>query len=108
MLDIDALLSSVSSEDMEKIKSVANSLMSNNEPQENKPNKLAQASDFPIDLNTVNKIMGVMGQMNKDDYRTRLIGDLKPMLSPQRQKKADEAIKFLQLMQILPLLKGIF
>lgn len=108
MLDIDALLSSVSNEDMEKIKSVANSLMSSNEPKEDKPNKTPEAPDFPIDINTINKIVGVMGQMNKEDYRTRLIGDLKPMLNPQRQKKADEAIKFLQLMQILPLLKGIF
>jgi hypothetical protein len=52
--------------------------------------------------------MGVMVQMNKEDYRTRLISDLKPMLNSERQKKADEAVKFLQLMQVLPLLKGLF
>ena len=49
-----------------------------------------------------------MGKMGKDDYRTRLINDLKPMLSDERQKKADEAMKFLQLMEILPLLRGMF
>lgn len=107
MIDIESLLSSVSDEDMAKIKSVAESLMSNNEPKET-PKETPKAPDFPIDMNTVSKIMSVMGQMNKEDYRTRLITDLKPMLNTERQKKADEAVKFLQLMQVLPLLKGLF
>ncbi len=112
MIDIESLLSSVSDEDMAKIKSVAESIMSSNQPQEEKskekPKETPKAPDFPIDMNTVSKIMGVMGQMNKEDYRTRLITDLKPMLNAERQKKADDAVKFLQLMQILPLLKGMF
>ena len=107
MIDIENLLSSVSDEDMAKIKSIADSLMSSNEPKE-KPKEKPESPDFPIDMNTVSKIMGVMGQMNKEDYRTRLITDLKPMLNTERQKKADEAVKFLQLMQMLPLLKGLF
>ncbi len=108
MIDIESLLSSVSDEDMAKIKSVAESIMSSNEPKQEQPKETVKTPDFPIDMNTVNKIMGVMGQMNKEDYRTRLITDLKPMLNGERQKKADDAIKFLQLMQILPLLKGMF
>ena len=108
MIDIESLLSSVSDEDMAKIKSVAESLMSNNEPKEEKPKEPPKGTDFPIDMKSVSKIMGVMGQMNKEDYRTRLISDLKPMLNSERQKKADEAVKFLQLMQVLPLLKGLF
>lgn len=107
MIDIESLLSSVSDEDMAKIKSVAESLMNNNEPKQEKPKEIPQKPEFPIDMNTVSKIMSAMGQMNKEDYRTRLITDLKPMLSSERQKKADDAIKFLQLMQILPLLKGM-
>lgn len=109
MIDIESLLSSVSDEDMAKIKSVAESIMNNNDNEKPKePKADTKSSDFPIDMNTVNKIMGVMGQMNKEDYRTRLIKDLKPMLSTERQKKADDAVKFLQIMQILPLLKGMF
>ena len=107
MIDIESLLSSVSDEDMAKIKSVAESLMNNNEQKEENPKEIPQKPEFPIDMNTVSKIMSAMGQMNKEDYRTRLITDLKPMLSSERQKKADDAIKFLQLMQILPLLKGM-
>lgn len=108
MIDIENLLSSVSDEDMAKIKSIADSLMSSNESKEEKPKETPKVPDFPIDMNTVSKIMSVMGQMNKEDYRTRLITDLKPMLNTERQKKADEAVKFLQLMQVLPLLKGLF
>lgn len=108
MIDIESLLASVSDEDMAKIRSVAESLMNNSEPQQEKPKETQKTPDFPIDMNTVSKIMSVMGQMNKEDYRTRLITDLKPMLNTERQKKADEAVKFLQLMQVLPLLKGLF
>mgnify|MGYP003323222677 FL=1 len=108
MIAIENCLSSISDEDMAKIKSVAESLMNNNEPQQEKPKETQKTPDFPIDMNTVSKIMSVMGQMNKEDYRTRLITDLKPMLNTERQKKADEAVKFLQLMQVLPLLKGLF
>lgn len=108
MIDIESLLSSVSDEDMAKIKSVAESLMYKPDEKQEKPKETPKTPDFPIDMNTVSKIMSVMGQMNKEDYRTRLITDLKPMLNSERQKKADEAVKFLQLMQILPLLKGLF
>lgn len=108
MIDIESLLASVSDEDMAKIKSVAESLMNNSAEKQEKTKETPKVPDFPIDMNTVSKIMGVMGQMNKEDYRTRLITDLKPMLNDERQKKADEAVKFLQLMQILPLMKGLF
>ncbi len=104
MLDIESLLSSISDEDMAKIKDLAKNLSGSEEKKQ--PEK--EQSNFPIDLNTMNKIMSVMGQMGKDDYRTRFINDLKPMLSVERQKKADEAVKFLQLMEILPLIKGMF
>ena len=104
MIDIENLLSSISDEDMAKIKDLANSLSGNEEKKQPEIEK----NNFPVDLNTMNKIMSVMSKMGKDDYRTRLINDLKPMLSDERQKKADEAMKFLQLMEILPLLRGMF
>jgi hypothetical protein len=104
MIDIENLLSSISDEDMAKIKDLAQNLVGNDKEKTMETEK----NNFPIDLNTMNKIMSVMGKMGKDDYRTRLINDLKPMLSDDRQKKADEAVKFLQLMEILPLLRGMF
>lgn len=105
MADLQELLSSISDEDMAKLKNVAESLMGNSAPKE-QPKKTAPS--LPFDEKMISKLMSVMGQMNKEDSRTRLILDLKPLLNEDRRKKADDAIKFLQLMDTLPLLKGMF
>lgn len=111
MADLQELLSSISDEDMAKIKSVADSIM-NGSGESNKENMASGVSQsgfsLPFDMGTMGKMMSLMGQMNKEDHRTRLINDLKPLLSEERRQKADEAIKFLQLMEMLPLLKGLF
>lgn len=109
MIDIENLLSSISDEDMAKIKGIADSLMEKDNHQQNESSKKSGSiQNLPIDTDMMKKIMGLMGQFNKEDYRTRLIQDLKPMLSDERKQKADEAVKFLQLMEVLPLLKGLF
>ena len=109
MIDIENLLSSISDEDMAKIKSIADSLTEKGDSQQQQEQKKSeQIPNLPIDMNTMQKIMGLMGQFNKEDYRTRLIQDLKPLLSDERKQKADEAVRFLQLMEVLPLLKGLF
>lgn len=109
MIDIESLLSSISDEDMAKIKGIADSLMEKEAPKPQETEKKTEPiPNLPIDADMMKKIMGLMGQFNKKDYRTRLIEDLKPMLSDERRQKADEAVKFLQLMEILPLLKGLF
>ncbi len=109
MVDIESLLSSISDEDMAKIKGIADSLMDKGDSQPKEtPKKQDMMSNLPFDADMMKKIMGLMGQFNKEDYRTRLIQDLKPMLSDERKHKADEAVKFLQLMEVLPLLKGLF
>ena len=108
MLDIENLLSSISDEDMAKIKNIAKSLTEKGESQPQEQKKTEMIPNSPIDMDMMQKIMGLMGQFNKEDYRTRLIQDLKPMLSDERKNKADEAVRFLQLMEVLPLLKGLF
>ena len=109
MIDIENLLSSISDEDMAKIKGIAESLTEKGDSnRKDEPKKSEQAPQLPIDMNMMQKIMGLMGQFNKEDYRTRLIQDLKPMLSDERKQKADEAVRFLQLMEVLPLLRGMF
>lgn len=109
MIDIENLLSSISDEDMAKIKNIADSLTEKgNSQQSQEPKKSESIPNLPIDMNMMQKIMGLMGQFNKEDYRTRLIEDLKPLLSDERKQKADEAVRFLQLMEVLPLLKGLF
>lgn len=109
MIDIENLLSSISDDDMAKIKGIADSLMEKDNHQQNESSKKSDSiQNLPIDTDMMKKIMGLMGQFSKEDYRTRLIQDLKPMLSDERKQKADEAVKFLQLMEVLPLLKGLF
>lgn len=109
MIDIENLLSSISDEDMAKIKSIADSLTEKGDTQQQQEHKKSESiPNLSIDMNMMQKIMGLMGQFNKEDYRTRLIEDLKPLLSDERKQKADEAVRFLQLMEVLPLLKGLF
>ena len=43
--------------------------------------------------------------MNQEDDATRLLRALRPLLSQARQKKVDEALKILQMLRLLPLLK---
>ena len=64
MIDIENLLASVSDEDMARIKDLANSLSGNEEKKQ--PEK--EQNNFPIDLNTMNKIMSVMGKMGKHKF----------------------------------------
>jgi hypothetical protein len=52
------------------------------------------------------KMLGVLGNnINAKDNRTALIEALKPMLSEPRRQKADEAIKILRLINLIPLLR---
>ena len=114
MDNIGDLLSSISPEDMERLKNVASSLMSqsgsepSSAPKEqgaggnrNAPNADI-SSLFGGDM--AKTLMTVATQMNKEDDNTRFIS----ALSEDRRKKADEAMKFLKLMEMLPLLKGFF
>lgn len=61
-------------------------------------------------LQTVTRLAPLLSQVNREDDSTRLLRALRPLLSAQRQKKLDEAIKILQMMRLLPLLKdsGLF
>lgn len=72
-------------------------------------------SGAPLGLDTdalqmITKIAPLLSSFRQEDDSTRLLHALRPMLSPERQKKLDEAIKLLQLMRMLPLFKssGIF
>ena len=104
MDNIGDLLSSISPEDMERLKNVASSLMSqsgsepSSAPKEqgaggnrNAPNADV-SSLFGGDMTKT--LMTVATQMNKEDDNTRFISALRPLLSEDRRKKADEAMKF--------------
>jgi len=115
MDSIRELLDSVSPEDLERLKSVAQNLIQDSGGQSGKKEESHQkgsenagaglSSMFGDDM--AKTLAAVAGRMQEDD-RTRFLQALRPLLSEERQKKADEAMRFLRLMDMLPLLKGMF
>ncbi len=105
MTDLQKLLSSVSPEDLDQIKGVAQSLLSN------ESNSIEQKQDSTsqsiISTENLKPIMAAISKMNDNDDRIKLILHLKPLLSNDRQKRADDAVRFLHIMQILPEIRGL-
>ena len=103
MDNINELLNSISPQDMERLKGVASSLM-NSEKESKKPEQSTDGISALFGNDTANMLMKVATQMNTDNDKTAL----EPLLSEERRTKAEEAMKFLRLMDALPLLRGLF
>ncbi len=125
--DLNAILNSLTPEDIENLKQTAASVLGgtdNNKPPvqepENKHNKQEQ-NQFNFDdilknmgglnglgmpdLSQLSAIMPIVQAFNSQDERLDFINALKPLLSEERRKKADEATKLVKLMSVLPLLR---
>lgn len=125
--NINEILSSLSSDDIASLQAMAASIFgqkSDDGGAEKKgmhthreEHRQSAAQDNPlsgIDIDpktmaTIASVMGKLGQ-SRDDERTRFIAALRPLLSEKRRHRADEALKMMQLFEILPLLKdsGLF
>lgn len=57
------------------------------------------------DLSVLSRLAPLLGELNRRDERADFIAALKPLLSEERRKKADDAIKIIRLVSVLPLLK---
>ncbi len=117
MDQINEILASLSDEDMDSLKTLANSLLgsdfSENDNGDNSPSDCS-FDDYnnpfsSLDPAMIAKIGMIISKLNskKDDDRVRLIMALKPMLSDKRKARADEAIKMMSLFEILPELKNL-
>lgn len=93
MDDISQLLSSITPEEMERLKGIASSIAPSLMPQSE-----AAGAQLPEGL------ISIMQNINSTDDKTELIRSLKPFLSEEKQKRADEAMRLLKLMRILPLI----
>lgn len=64
----------------------------------------------PQTLSLVSRLGPLLSQAGREDDATRLLRALRPLLGHARQKKVDEAIRILQMLRLLPLLKesGVF
>ena len=86
---INDILSSLSDEDIENLKSAAAELFGS-QPQESEAPPPSGAPDISKLLNNAQmmaKLSSIMNAMNKKDDRTKLIEALKPLLSEKRRKK---------------------
>ena len=102
--NIGDILGSLSSEDFEKLSSLAGQFMGGEKSEEESKNETG--GGFNIDPDMLFKIMDIMQKLNsrQNDPRCNLITALKPLLSPERRQKADTAIELLRLMSIFSLL----
>ncbi len=102
--DIGSILSSLSDEDMSNLSNAAQQLFG--EQQKSGP---APGISGGIDPQMLTKIMQIMPllQNGGDNERTRLICALKPLLSPQRRRKADEALQIMRVLDMLPMIENI-
>lgn len=69
----------------------------------------ADGNSSPLpDANTlqlVTRLAPMLSAVRQEDDSTRLLRALRPLLGPERQKKLDEAIRLLQMMRMLPMLR---
>jgi len=131
MDNLSELLGGMSGEDMDALRSMAQSMLGGmnlgGEPHDepHSGEKTSEQSDSAGGANShappgnsdaspfsgitpemLLKISSLMSAMGKNDQRSDLIMALKPHLSHERQKKADDAVQMLKLMSLLPMLQG--
>lgn len=110
--DIGSILSSLSPDDIENIKSIASRLLGSKGEENAPPQQAKGATAIPDisalgmpDLSQLSALVPVLQAFNKPDERLEFINALKPLLSSQKQQKADEAMKLVRLVSVLPLLR---
>jgi hypothetical protein len=111
MDNINEIISSLSDEDMENLRAAAENLFSSEEKTEKKEGfgfgGMPDLSNILGNARLMSGIASIMGAMNKTDSRTRLIEALKPLLSENRRRKADEAMQMMKLFDLLPMITQI-
>ena len=104
---------------MEKLKGLTAGLFGNNNSSNNDNNNKSEQksnnfSNILENCNTPNndniklitKLIPMLNAINRDDDSTRLLNALRPFLSNEKQKRLDDAIKLIQTIKILPLIKN--
>lgn len=95
-LDADALIGETGASETSAVRQ--------SEPAENSPQTgLGINTDM---IAAIAKITPLLSKLNEEDDMTRLIHALRPYLSGDRRKKADEADKIMAVMRLIPLLKN--
>lgn len=104
-MDISSLLSSLSQEDIEKLKNTAKQFFGDNETENNKKETEKSNMPFQLDPKMLTGVAKFSRMMNENDERCAFLLSLKPLLSEKRRKKADDAVQLLRFMRIINVLQ---
>ena len=118
MDNINEIISSLSPGDIEMLKGVAGSILGQENAEtknERVPakapasNQLASLGLNSDDFQMMMRAKAIFDRMNSASSKNAdLINALKPHLSPESQRKADNAIRIMKLFEVLPYLKDLF
>lgn len=110
--DLSSILSGLSSDDISSLKQMAENLFENNpsiksmlnDDSNSKKEEKKNDDDggFSLDPAMMMKLGNIMSSFSQHDERSDFIRALKPHLSPERQKRADNAIQIMKILRILP------
>ena len=109
-MDISSILSSLSNEDIERLKTTAQQFFGTQEKKEpekeakNNDNNTGMLPELPFDPELLTGVARLSRMMNENDEKSAFIASLKPLLSEQRRKKADDAVMMLKFFRIISLL----
>ncbi|MCL1952484.1 MAG: hypothetical protein FWF60_06610 [Oscillospiraceae bacterium] len=110
---VSELLGSMSEEELQNLQEAAQSLFSQlggeneNNAQEPRPDAgggPGLGGMFTPEL--LARLTQIMGRMHTHDPRTDLILALRPHLSRRRQKRAEQAVQMMKMLDLLPALQG--
>ncbi len=117
MDNLNDIINSLSTDDINMLKSVASSILSESgNSAETALNSNENKRDLPqsigldgVDFDMIMKAKAIFEKMNSaSNKNVDLIMALKPHLSPEVQNKADRAMRILKLFEVLPLLRELF
>ena len=109
---ISDILSSLSADDMENLKNMAESFFSADEKTsgKNETRSKSQSESAPsFDFQSMSKIMSIMSLLSqkRKDPRCDLLTALKPLVTDEKKSKVDQAVKMLEIMSLIPRLKEL-
>lgn len=106
------VISSLSEDDISSLKKMADGLLKDNPSLASLAGQPGDRSgghsgghsggESPLSPEILTKLGGIMSSFSGTDERIGLLLAIKPLLSPRRQKRADNAIQILKLLKILP------
>ena len=114
MEDISKKISEILSdpEAMSRIKNLAgmfdNSSESAQQESVSAPPDDTQALDGAEMLGAAMRFLPLLKRLREDDEASAFLKALRPLLSPERQQKLDEALKVQQIMKLVPMLSQVF